>query len=325
MRVRRELRFCLMAAAAFVGCGSGLRAQSPPQVERCVPYPTLAHEIEDMRAGFGAGQAGSDKEVRITELEFRNKTPLPGDLEEQISAWLRSDKMRWSDNTNTVDYLNEMADVGVRSILQDNGYFRVTADVHLTDLVETKDHYEIGAAILTDLGPQYRVVGIHFRSAGSAPLFFSPAVLRSMMPIQDGDVLDESAIRSGLKQIAAIYGHIGFIDTTMSPEFAINDRSHLVSLTLAVDEQKPYRVGKIQILGVPEALKGRLLEALPQPGEFFDSRRVHDFFKENRKLLPANASEPNDEKLIRNTEAGLVDIQLDFRTCPDGQDQQTTF
>ena len=325
MRVYRKLRSCLAAAVLCLVCGAASGAQLPPRIEQCLPYPTLAHEIEDMRTELERAQARPTKEVRVTEIEFRNKTRLSPDLEHEISAWLRDDKMRWADNTDIADYLNEMANAGVRSILQDNGYFRLVADVHLTDLVEKADRYEIALAVLTDSGPQYHLRDVQFRPAGSHPLFFSPAVLRSLVPLQDGDVLNASAIRAGLKQITAIYGHLGFIDTTIGPDFFIDDRSHSISLTLAVDEQKPYRVGKVEILGLHEELEQRLREALPQPGEFFDWRRLHDFFKENRKLLPANASEANDVKLIRDTKAGLVDIQLDFRTCPDGQYQQTAF
>lgn len=294
-------------------------AQLPPRIERCLPYPTLAQEIDQMRSETEAALAKPTKEVRIARIEFQNKMSLPIALEDAISSDLRKHSMRWSEDSDTEEDLNEMAEVGVRGVLQENGFFRPVVDVHLGDLRERADHYEISLIVFTDTGPQYRPKEINFEPADSRQsLAFSAVLLRGLVPLQNGQVLDTSKIRDGLRQITMAYGQLGFIDATTQPDFSIDDASHVISLILRIDEQKPYRVGSIEILGPGNEIKERLLGGLPKPGEIMDTTRLHKFFEENRKLLPPDASEAQDLKLRRGTRNGVVDIQLDLRTCPTG-------
>jgi hypothetical protein len=81
-----------------------------------------------------------------------------------------------------------------------------------------------------------------------------------------------------------------------------------------LDEQKQFRVGKLEILGLAPSLEARL-RSIIKPGELFDPRIVYDFDKENALVM---VSDPlfNPLQVDRDVKAGIVNLLFDFRPCP---------
>jgi outer membrane protein assembly factor BamA len=130
--------------------------------------------------------------------------------------------------------------------------------------------------------------------------------------MEPGDLMDASRVRGGLQRLIALYGSRGYIDMTPEPEFDIDGES--ARMLIKIDEQKPYRIGQIEILGLTEKAQAALRKQL-RTGDIFDAREIDLVIHQNRAFLPADASR-RDVALRRNARAGLVDLTFDFRLCP---------
>jgi hypothetical protein len=84
-----------------------------------------------------------------------------------------------------------------------------------------------------------------------------------------------------------------------------------INLVMRLDQGKPYRVGKVEFLGLNEIMQNELTPRL-KPGDVFNRNLVDEIIKRNRPLLPPDASW-DDVSVQRNTKDGTVDILFDFR------------
>ncbi len=104
-----------------------VRSELPKRLEKCLPYPTLAQEIREMRP------APAQLRVHVIRVDFDSNDGIPADARDEISAELRSHVFEPdADSAYLKDLANEIAEVGVR--LRDRGYFKATAIAKLTTL-----------------------------------------------------------------------------------------------------------------------------------------------------------------------------------------------
>jgi outer membrane protein assembly factor BamA len=295
-----------------VGAPSVL-GQLPKRVEKCLLYPTLTQEIREMEPTDAVAQ---QVRVRVIRVEFDTKDSIPANVREEISAELRSHVF---ERENGADYLNdlanEIAEVGVRGALQNNGYFKAIAAAKLTALQSEGDEVRVAASINVTSGPQYLAGDIRIESADGSSLKFSPSVLRSLIPLNRGELFNVERARTGLDNLRRAYGREGYVDMTAEPITAIDEDHQTIEMVLRIDQQGQYRIGSTEFLGVNSVTREKLLESLPKFGEVFDSSRVNDFFTVNRAILPSDASS-DDVDIKRDSGSKTVAILFDFRTCP---------
>jgi len=291
-------------------------AQLPKRLERCLPNPTLAQEIRDMQREVEPQKVT----LHVVHVEFDPKSAIPQELQREMAEKLRGETLEEDADT---DYLKEAADeiaeVAVRGSLQNRGYFKVVAHTELTALKEEGSDIEVAATISAELGSRYWMGEIQFEPANSDRRLMQPRkVLRDLMPIKTGDLLNVDALREGLRKLTRFYNGQGYIDMTAEPEFNIEDSKHVhvVHVLVRIDEQRRYHMGQIEIWGLGALAKEQLLRALPQPGEIFDSARVQAAFERGNRILPADASFDEDVTIRRDAKEGNVSMILDFRPCP---------
>ena len=159
-------------------------------------------------------------------------------------------------------------------------------------------------------GPQYRVRTLQVLNAS----VFETVELREQIPLESGEIHNPDKIWDGIKSIERLYVSKGYIDTTAGVTFSVDHSERLVDVFVEVREGKQYRVGTVQILGL-SARAENLLKSILEPGQIFDSQSFTDFLKEERGLLPVDASD-NDITMGRNLDDGTLEIALDFRRCP---------
>jgi outer membrane protein assembly factor BamA len=100
--------------------------------------------------------------------------------------------------------------------------------------------------------------------------------LRSLVPLRDGDILDVSNLREAFDALKKLYASSGWIDFTPTPNFDIDDDLRRVDLTLELDQEHRYRVGRINILGEnPPAEK--ILRSMFKTGEPFNRYLLSQF------------------------------------------------
>ncbi|SRR5260221_3562929 len=152
-------------------------------------------------------------------------------------------------------------------------------------------------------------------SDSSSPLTMSPALLRGLIPLQWGELLSVKRLRAGLANITRAYVRDGYVDATAAPDFEIDEDRATIDVILKIDEQAPYRLGSIEMLGVNVLTREKLMESLPKSGQVFDGTQLWDFFKANQSILPSDVS-VDDVNVKRDPKSKTVAILFDFRTCP---------
>jgi hypothetical protein len=103
------------------------------------------------------------------------------------------------------------------------------------------------------------------------------------------------------------------------PNTDIDEARGRISLTIKVDEQRQYRIGRFEILGLNQEL-GSQLKSILTPGEIYNSKLVYDFFREHKAVLPDGVW-PESMRISRDAWTGLLSGVLDFRTCKQIQIQ----
>lgn len=298
----------------FVVCIPTAFGQLPKRVEKCLPDPTLAQEIREMRP---ADPAPPRVRVRVIRVEFDSKDDIPPDVREEISAELRSHVFeRDADAAYLDDLANEIAEVNARGTLQDRGYFTVMTAAKLVAIQVEGREVSVEVIISAKTGAQYRAGDIRIESADSdIPLRMSPEVLRGLIPLQRGELFNVESVRAGLKNITLAYGREGYVDMAAEPDFQIDEAHETIDMVLKIDHQAQYRVGGIEFLGVNTVTREKLMKSLPKPGEVFDGTLLEEFFTVNRAILPSDASR-DDVNVKRDPKSKTVAILFDFRTCP---------
>jgi hypothetical protein len=294
-------------------CASAVLGQLPKRLERCLPYPTLAQEIRDMRREMEPQTVT----VHVARVEFDKTSGIPVEIQREISGELKRHILA---EDAAPDYLKEAADeiawVGVTLPLQKHGYFKASSKASLTELETGNLETSVAVRISAEPGPQYRVGRIEIKAADSKWLSLLTKALRERIPLQAGEILNADKLRAGLRNLTKTYGRFGFIDMTAEPEFKIDDLKKVIDITILIDEQKQYWLGAVEFLGVDPAVKAKLEASIRGSGRIFDSSRLDQFFRTNRGLLPPNASLEDDLSIQRNTKEGTVSLRFDFRPCP---------
>ena len=114
-----------------------------------------------------------------------------------------------------------------------------------------------------------------------------------------------------------LYGSHGYIDFVATPITYVDDERERVSLMIEVDQQKQFRLGKIEAFGLdPQA--ENLLKSTLKPGDICDIQLIKDFLTDNKSSLPPDVSF-EDIEFHSNVRAGTVDLRFNFQSCPQLQ------
>ena len=134
--------------------------------------------------------------------------------------------------------------------------------------------------------------------------------------MREGEVFNAGKIRGSLVAYRQLYGARGYIDFSSLPEFDVNDRTRRLNLRMEMDQQKQFRIDKVDVSGLDPRTEG-LLRSTVKPGDVFDSDLVNQFFDENKSVLPPDASPRENLAVEKNVKAGTASLRFDFFTCPN--------
>jgi hypothetical protein len=117
----------------------------------------------------------------------------------------------------------------VRVFYQDHGFFKA--------MVEAPQIKQAGASavdvtVTVNAGQQYRLKDIQVTGSKA----FSASELRSLFPMQTGDIFSSVAVRKGLEAIRRLYAQRGFPNFRETPAVTLVDSSREATLTLTVEE-----------------------------------------------------------------------------------------
>ena len=199
--------------------------------------------------------------------------------------------------------------------MQNAGYFQPKIELHPQLIRDDQFLKRYSLTVYIEPGRQFRLGEIRFANVDEdRPLAFSAGELRGFFHLRRGDLLNVSKIRDGLNEVSRLYGSKGYIDAVVGPETQNGDDGGPIDFLMKIDEEKQYRVRKIEFLGLTEKSQSELTPKL-KPGDIFNKQYVSEILKRNRQILPADAS-LEDVTISRNTKDGTVDIRFVFFSCP---------
>jgi hypothetical protein len=320
MRPRTASPFVLPAVVCALLFPSLVSAQWLKKLEPCLPYPTLAQEVhamnEEVDAKMGITPETEQRPPRIVvdEVKFDAPIHLSNFAREQLLSRLKQDEIH-----DSPLWLEEVQEARLRAAWQDEGFYKAdpTATAEILSDDSTAKHVSI--MVHVNEGLQYRLGSIQFRTSDAHDrLAFPPEQLRKLVTLKEGDLFSADEIRKSLDALRNFYSASGYIDFAASPLTEIDDGARRISLIMELEQEKQFRLGKVEILGQNPTLIA-LFQSKFKPGDIFDERSARDFLKEYKAELPPNTL-PEDLWLHRNVRSGTVDLRFSFDACPDLED-----
>jgi outer membrane protein insertion porin family len=204
----------------------------------------------------------------------------------------------------------ELAD-GVRDAFQRHGFLKAqVAGVDVKGLDRSVDPPTVSVTARIEEGARYRLREIKFTGNKAIP---DTTLLRSVIPMKDGDIFNIELVREGLKNLRDAYGDLGYINFTPVPDTQFDDQKKLITLTLDLDEGVQFYVNSATISGADpqreRALQALWPEAL-QPGKIYNARVVKLFFTQAKDLLPPDADPDHNLVVKQNAQNHTVDLIL---------------
>lgn len=321
MRPRTALRFVLPAVVCALLCPSLASAQWLKKLEPCLPYPTLAQEVHamneevDRKMGITPETEQHPPRIIVDDVKFDAPIHLSNSAREQLLSRLKQDEIHDSPR-----WLDEVQEALLRAAWQDEGFFKAdpTATAEILSDDSTAKHVSI--TVHVNEGLQYRLGSIQFRASGADDhLAFPLEQLRKLVTLKEGDLFSADKIRQSLDALKNLYSAKGYIDFVASPLTEIDDDARRISLTMELEQEKQFRLGKVDVMGKNPALVA-LFKSKFKTGDVFDEPSARDFLKEHKAELPPNTL-PEDLWLHRNVRSGTVDLRFSFVTCPESGDK----
>ena len=214
--------------------------------------------------------------------------------------------------------LNEDAE-RVRDAYQQKGYFKAlvqdpqtkvrdTSGLHIP-IIQKGGGKAVDITVPIEEGERYRLGGITFKGNKAIA---NPAPLRALFPMKDGDIFDTSLVRKGLENLRKAYGQLGYINFTGVPETQIDDDKHLITLTIDVDEGKPYFVRRIEFQGNTTTRDKVIRRELAlEEGQVYNSQLWELSLLRLNQLGYFDQLRPDqDSEIHQNNQEGTVDITL---------------
>jgi outer membrane protein assembly factor BamA len=247
---------------------------------------------------FPGGQALSTNSpvIRLREVRFAHVTQLDSRKLESCAARLQAQAYtggRW---------LEEVAERARVLCWQSHGYFRTV--VSATAEEYTRDVYAVVLSLKE--GPQYRLGHISFQNFR---VVVSADLLRSVVPLHDGDVFNPDKIKEGVDNLRKAYANIGYIEFTSKPTTEVDDEQRIINVRWDVSEGRPFFVRTIQFDGVSPAIADSLRSRLLlKSGSVYSQGAMEKSLDKMRTLLPLRTG--LHAELSADNDLGVVDLQI---------------
>ncbi len=319
MRGPYRFRAALLLVAGIAIGTSSARAQLTDRLTRCFPDPTYAQEVrqlhDEMNAKLAAGYLPSVEPTSLESPVIFDEITFDADGLADIDGQHLVTELKQLHMYDGPGWLEELEGAYLADYLKRLGYFRAELSASTKVLRTDSEGVHVALTIAVDAGRQYRMGKLAFRTANTdGPLVFSQAELASRFPLHEGEIFDVSQVRAALEALRNLYHAHGYIDFVATPITEINDSTNEIDLTMELDQQKQFRVGKLTIYTVNPEVKAAADSAFPA-GSVFDSNAIPLFLRDNAPRLPADISQ-DDVVIQHNVKSGTVDITMHLDPCP---------
>jgi outer membrane protein insertion porin family len=280
------------------------------------PFATVRHEVK----AFGTGSVqvsfvlSEGVRARVREIAFLgNRAFSDATLRRQLVkigerrfwnlSWLRGT------TTFTEQRWREAAE-HLRDFYLDHGYVEASIGEPVVTyydgepgLLKHRVAKGIRLEIPVDEGLPYRVGALRVEGL----TVFKEASVRSLLKLRAGQTYRDSRIKKGYEKLRDLYGTYGYFNWTPLTKRDVDHQKGLVDVTLEMQEEKRYYVGRIRFVG-NTSTQDRVLrrEVYLNEGGVFDTealklsiKRINQlgYFKPMEKMPDLQASSRGDDRV----------------------------
>jgi len=189
-------------------------------------------------------------------------------------------------------------------------------EIRLTGKPEQQLPEQVPVFVPIDPGPVYHWKEV--RWTGNATV--SEFTLSSAVGLKPGDVGDGMKIEAGWDRVREELAHHGYLDVKVDAVPSFDESAHTVSYSVAIQEGRQFRFGKMVLTGLSPAAEKKLHAAWPiAPGEVFDKIKYEEVLTKLQRHqeqifgeLPLHY-ESVGHWLQEDAQTGTVDVLLDFK------------
>lgn len=159
----------------------------------------------------------------------------------------------------------------------------------------------------------YRLTSIAFTKNKTLT---NATALRSLFPIQDGELFDPRKIADGLRGLKKAYGSQGFVSFKASIEPEIDDAHRSIALRIECDEGRQFYVDHINMRGLDESTFEKVRKSLyVRPGDLYNERLANLWLEKNSRLIAPDKSLRDRITLDVDENLGTLVMTYDFTHC----------
>jgi outer membrane protein insertion porin family len=226
--------------------------------EKGRPFATVRHDAKPvggsgMQVSFVVNEG---PKARVKQIEFvGNEKFSDGKLRHQMKKIKQRGfwNMTWLLGKTTYTPEKWSGPEGDQKRLEDfylnHGYVTASVGSPKVSYIDEKGGKKPSRGIRLEIpvseGDQYRIGEVKFEGM----TVFKPELVLPIFKLQTGDVYKESKIKKGFDKLRDAYGSQGYFQWTGRPERKPDPKRKVVDVTLTMDEDKKYYVGKIVFTG----------------------------------------------------------------------------
>ncbi len=246
----------------------------------------------------------SRQKVSIDNVTFSGFLQLSVSDQDEIAASIRQ-----GTHGDALDGVIEEALERVRAGWQNRGYFKVQVTGEARTLKKNSADLHVVLFVNVDEGLRYTLAGIRFKNNKAIS---NVKALRVLFPIHDGDIFSRERIAKGLENLSKTYGEDGFINYTGVPATTFDDDKKQAFLEIDVDEGKQFFISSVNVVGVDEPAKQKILSNLAiHGGDVYNSR----LWELSLMHIPRLPDCECRQTLQMDDRTATVALTLDFRPC----------
>jgi outer membrane protein insertion porin family len=207
----------------------------------------------------------------------------------------------------------------VRQAYRDKGYANAAVEepkTHIRDegglnwfTFRPRKGKRIDILMPVEEGGRYRLGSITFTGNKAVT---NVKALRATFAIKDGDWFNATAVGKGLDNLKKAYGQLGYINFGAIPKLTYDDQKKIASLSIDIDEGKPFYVSRIEFSG-NTITRDRVIrrELMLEEGQVYNSQLwEYSLLRLNQLEYFEPLKVEQDSEAHQNPEAGTVDLLL---------------
>jgi outer membrane protein assembly factor BamA len=193
--------------------------------------------------------SGSSPRTAIRFVTFEKVQALSGEEQRKIVQQLDREDPDWVAR-QTPEALASFIEGKVLAVYQDRGYWRAKVSTKVTWVPGKGAQRQMDALITAiDEGEQYWLKQVRWTGVTALP----EEELIRLFPLRPWELMSRAKVTEGLETIRKLYASRGYIAYGATPQTEFDDANHSVSLTIAVQEDRPFHFRNLSIAGLDKA------------------------------------------------------------------------